>query len=377
MDTLSYVLGFVVTTSVRFAPVFLLSIGLAAVVRNLPIAQVASRWLARREGAAVLGGTALGAFSPFCSCTVVPVVRSLLVAGAPLAGVMAFWVASPLMDPEIFLFTVGLLGWELAVTRLVAALALSLLAGAGALVAVRRGWLPAGLADARRDEAVETAEVATPVAVGAGGPALPVLAPDAATPDAARPDAAATAVDDCCDTAPTGGCCGPQASDGGCGPTAADGGCGATTDAPGATLRGSLRTLDWSRVRTDFRHESWSIGRWLLVAFAIEALILRFVPQEALVSVLGSDAPWAVPLAALLGVPLYLDNLSALPIIAGLLEQGMAPGAAIAFLLSGPVTTIPAMTAVRAVLPGPVFRYYLLVAVVGSTLVGTVAGLVL
>ena len=84
-----------------------------------------------------------------------------------------------------------------------------------------------------------------------------------------------------------------------------------------------------------------------------------------------------MPLAALLGVPLYLDNLSALPVIAGLLEQGMAPGAAIAFLLAGPVTTIPAMTAVRAIMPGSVFRYYLVVSIGGSMLLGAVAGLVL
>lgn len=365
METISYVVGFVVETAVRFAPVFFLSIALAAVVKSLPVAQVASRWLARREHASIAGGSLLGAFSPFCSCTVVPVVRSLLVAGAPLAGVMAFWVASPLMDPEIFLFTVGLLGWDLAIARLVAAVALSLLAGAGALVAVRRGWLPAGLGTATPEPERATTVAATaalPVAVGAGGGgSLPLV-------DGPAP----VAVDDCCDTTPVDDCCDTAATEVAC----ADAGC----EAPVATGRGvvgTLRSLDWGRVRADFRAESWNIGRWLLLAFAIEALILRFVPQEALVGVLGADAPWAVPLAALLGVPLYLDNLSALPIIAGLLEQGMAPGAAIAFLLAGPVTTIPAMTAVRAIMPGPVFRYYVAVSLGGSMLLGMLAGLVL
>lgn len=360
METVSYVVEFVVTTAVRFAPVFFLSIALAAIVKSLPIAQVASRWLARREHASIAGGSLLGAFSPFCSCTVIPVVRSLLVAGAPLAGVMAFWVASPLMDPEIFLFTVGLLGWDLAVARLAAAVALSLLAGVGALVAVRRGWLPRTLEEASADESVpatSAAAVRVPVAVGPAGPAT--------TPAPA---------DGCCDTtpAPAEECCDPVPAGAAC-----DTGCDTPSGGAQVGLLGSLRTLDWSRVRRDFLDESWTIGRWLLLAFAIEALILRFVPQEALISVLGSDAPWAVPLAALLGVPLYLDNLSALPIIAGLLEQGMAPGAAIAFLLAGPVTTIPAMTAVRAIMPGPVFRYYLAVSILGSMALGAAAGMVL
>lgn len=359
MGTLAYVAEFVVGTAVRFAPLFFLSIGLAAIVKSLPIARVASRWLARREHGSVVAGSALGAFSPFCSCTVVPVVRSLLVAGAPLAGVMAFWVASPLMDPEIFLLSVGLLGWDIAVARLVAALALALIAGFGAVLAVRRGWLPERGGAAAPVEVPESVEA--PVLVGAGGGStrLPVLdAPVAAGAVAVSGD--------------QGGC-----DDGACA-TGGDDTC-ATSGAEDVSrgVVATLRGLDWSRVRADFLAESWHIGRWILLAFALEVLILLYVPQEALVVVLGSDAPWAVPLAALLGVPLYMDSFSALPIISGLLEQGMAPGAAIAFLLAGPVTTIPAMTAVRAVLPGPVFRYYLAVSLFGSMALGLAVDLVL
>jgi uncharacterized protein len=62
--------------------------------------------------------------------------------------------------------------------------------------------------------------------------------------------------------------------------------------------------------------------------------------------VLGEDSAFAVPLAALVGIPLYLNELGALPIVAGLLDQGMQPGAAIAFLIAGGVTSIPAMAAV-------------------------------
>ena len=43
-----------------------------------------------------------GALSPFCSCGVVPLVAGLLAAGVPLPVVMAFWLSSPLMDPEMF-----------------------------------------------------------------------------------------------------------------------------------------------------------------------------------------------------------------------------------------------------------------------------------
>ncbi|MBD3225301.1 MAG: hypothetical protein GF313_11260 [Caldithrix sp.] len=78
---------------------------------------------------AILLAALIGALSPFCSCTVVPVIASLLISGVPLAPVMAFWIASPSMDPEIFFLSVTALGWELAVWRLVSALILSVAAG--------------------------------------------------------------------------------------------------------------------------------------------------------------------------------------------------------------------------------------------------------
>ena len=81
----------------------------------------------------------------------------------------------------------------------------------------------------------------------------------------------------------------------------------------------------------------------------MEALITRYVPQAAIAGILGEGNVIAVPMAALIGIPLYLSNFTALPIVSGLLAQGMQPGAAIAFLLAGPVTTIPAMTAVYGV----------------------------
>jgi len=125
------------------------------------------------------------------------------------------------------------------------------------------------------------------------------------------------------------------------------------------------------RGRCGTRVGGW--GRWLLLAFLLEALITRYVPQETIAAVLGSESRFAIPLSALVGVPLYLGNLSALPIVKGLLVQGMQPGAAIAFLIAGPVTTIPAMTAVWGVVRRPVFVLYLAISLVGAALLGYVS----
>jgi uncharacterized membrane protein YraQ (UPF0718 family) len=77
------------------------------------------------------------------------------------------------------------------------------------------------------------------------------------------------------------------------------------------------------------------------------------------------------------GIPLYMNNVSALPIVSGLLAQGMQPGAAIAFLIAGPVTTVPAMSAVWGVVKPRIFALYVGIALVGAVGFGWLTNLVL
>ncbi len=77
----------------------------------------------------------LGGLSPFCSCEVIPFIAALLAVGAPLGAVMAFWLASPLMDPAMFAITSGTLGWEFAVAKTLAAVGLGIFGGFGVMVA--------------------------------------------------------------------------------------------------------------------------------------------------------------------------------------------------------------------------------------------------
>lgn len=76
----------------------------------------------------------LGGLSPFCSCEVIPFIAALLAVGAPLSAVMAFWLASPLMDPAMFAITSGTLGFEFALAKTVAAISLGMMGGFGTLL---------------------------------------------------------------------------------------------------------------------------------------------------------------------------------------------------------------------------------------------------
>ena len=322
----------------RFLPVLVVTMGLSVLLQSLGIADAAHYLLGRRRVTAVLAGAGVGAFSPLCSCTVVPVVRGLLRARLPLGGVVAFWIASPLMDPEIFLLTVAVLGVPIALARLIATGALSVAAGFAADWLDRRGWFGSRLLNA------------DPVA-SCGDPGLPC--------SGSTPGASLAAGRD------VGGAVAVAARS----PAA---------QVPAQQrLRDRLRHLDARDFGREVARETWVVGRWLIVAFLLQVLIVRYVPQAALTGLLGTGSPAAIPLAAILGVPLYLTNVAALPIVAGLLEQGMEPGAAITFLIAGSVTTMPAMAAVRGTVNGRVFAFYLAVGILGAITMGFLGSLVL
>lgn len=93
-----------------------------------------------------------------------------------------------------------------------------------------------------------------------------------------------------------------------------------------------------------------------------------YAPADLIVTYLGTTQWWTLPAAVAAGVPAYLNGYAAIPLMARLLEMGMAPGAALAFLLAGGITSIPAAIAVWVLVRARVFAWYLLLAVAGSLL---------
>jgi uncharacterized protein len=114
------------------------------------------------------------------------------------------------------------------------------------------------------------------------------------------------------------------------------------------------------------------LGKWLLLAYMIEALMLAYVPAEAIATLLGGQGVWPVFMGALVGAPAYLNGFAAVPLVDALLAQGMAPGAAMSFVLAGGVSCIPAAVAVWALVKPRVFFAYLGIAFVGSLAAGLV-----
>jgi uncharacterized protein len=130
---------------VGIAPWLLISVALAAFARASGLDRQVASAFTGHPARMILLGALFGAFSPFCSCGVIPIVAGLLGAGVPLAPVMAFWLSSPLMDPTMFGLTAATLGLEFAVTKALTAVGVGLMSGAVTQALWSGGWLGGGL----------------------------------------------------------------------------------------------------------------------------------------------------------------------------------------------------------------------------------------
>jgi len=153
-----------------------------------------------------------------------------------------------------------------------------------------------------------------------------------------------------------------------------DGGCGgAKVRAPKPVV---WRFWEEGPRRAKFGSEALKAGlflaKWLTLAFVLESLMLAYVPAEAVAALLGGEGVAPIVLGTLVGVPAYLNGYAALPLVSGLVEQGMAPGAGLAFLVAGGVSSIPAAIAVWALARPPVFALYLGFAFAGSLAAGLI-----
>ena len=112
------------------------------------------------------------------------------------------------------------------------------------------------------------------------------------------------------------------------------------------------------------------LGKWLLLAYLVEALMLEYLPAEVIATVLGGNGLGPIALAAVVGAPAYLNGYATVPLVEALLAQGMSNGAAMSFVIAGGVSCIPAAIAVWALVKPRVFAAYVGIALAGAVTAG-------
>ena len=104
-DQLIPTLQFSASALLGTAPFILFAITAVGVLKAAGAETMIAKAFVGSELRMIVFAALRGGLSPFCSCEVIPLIAALLSLGIPLSAVMAFWLASSLMDPAMFLIT--------------------------------------------------------------------------------------------------------------------------------------------------------------------------------------------------------------------------------------------------------------------------------
>ena len=122
------------------------------------------------------------------------------------------------------------------------------------------------------------------------------------------------------------------------------------------------------------------VGRvwpYILAGIAIGAVIHGYVPEAFMASFMGKEAWWSVPLAVLMGVPMYTNAAGIIPIVQALLAKGAALGTVLAFMMAVIALSLPEMIILRKVLKPRLIATFVAVVSGGILLVGYIFNAVL
>ncbi len=279
---------------------------LTGIIREYIPQEKLQKKLAKHENRGPLMGALLGTLTPFCSASMVPVVMGMVEMGASMGMIFGFLISAPLCNFVVVGIIFATFGWKvtaiyLAVTFGGAILAGSVIGMTPLRNAVRRD-IPARAPACTGEPVPACADPAAALAMSGTAPSCGV----AASPCGAAPAAAADA-----------------------NPSHAD------------RLRASLPFA-----RALFKR----IIPYVLVGAVISALSAAFLPAELVETYVGNDSWYAIAVAAVIGVPLYLRIEMAVPLLQVLIAKGMGMGAAMALLIGGTGASLPEIAIISSVL---------------------------
>lgn len=254
-----------------------------------------------------LMGALLGIPTPFCSASMVPVSMGMIEMGAPFAMVFSFLLSAPLANFVVVGFIFGVFGWKVALVYFLIVFTGSVIFGSIAgKTSLKHG--------------VKRMDLTSKTTANTCGSQAPVNCSEASTP---TKDTCGTSQNTCTDSQPaaTSLCRQTRASN------------------PKLT---EAFNFGWSLFKRIFPY--------VLLGAVISAVSAVFVPDAWVEKYLGNDSPLAIPIAATVGIPLYLRIEMAIPILQALIVKGMSMGAAMALIIGGTGASLPEIAIISSML---------------------------
>lgn len=307
MFTLETLLNAGKTFLMLFGELFGLFIGISFVVALLQI-YISQDRIKRilttpKKGLNSVLGALLGAVTPFCSCSTIPVLVGLFKSGAPFCGAVSFLLTSPILNPAIITLMLAFFGIKATIVYAVFTFAFAVIMG---LILDKAGF----------EKCVKNVTVK-------GGH-----------------------------------------QDGVC----------------WENLQGTFWQKQWQAIKLSLK-DAFSLFKgvvlFLLLGAGIGAFIYEFVPTDLLANFAGANSLWAVPLAAIVGIPMYIRTETMIPIASILIAKGVAPGVMISLILGGAGASIPEVSLLNSIFKKKMVIAFVLCIFAVATITGFIFNFVL
>jgi len=232
----------------------------------------------------------IGIFTPFCSCSAVPLFIGFVESGVPLGVTFSYLIAAPLINEVAAVLLLGLFGWKIAL----------LYVASGWIISVFAGFV---LGKMKLEKYVEDYVYKIKM---------------------------------------------------------------------NKDLNGYKKSYK-ERAREAFSETKSIIKKvfpYVLIGVGLGAFIHGYAPENLLASIAGKDNWFAVPIAVLIGVPLYSNAAGVIPIVSSLIEKGLPLGTALAFMMAVVALSLPEMIILRKVLKIRLLMIYIAIVALGIMFTG-------
>jgi len=239
----------------------------------------------------------LGIFTPFCTCSAIPLFLGFVQAGVPLGTTFSFLVASPMINEVALILLLGLFGWKIALIYIFSGLAIAILSG------IVIGKL-------KPESLIE-----------------PFVYQNTINSNVALPQ------------------------------------------------------MSWRERMTYAKDYTLDILKkvwpYIIIGIGVGAFIHGYVPADFLAKYAGRDKWYAVPLAVLVGIPLYSNAAGVIPLVSALTEKGVSMGTTLAFMMSVTALSLPEFMILKKVMKLRLILIFAGIVGIGIMLTGFLFNLIL
>ena len=370
-------LNFFITVLIEIIPLFLAVTFLAGLALEYISPQIIKEKLGGKKGiTGILAATALGFVTPFCSCSTIPLLAGMMAAGIPISVLTAFLFASP-YPVEVGILVLGpMFGWTFAVAFVATGAILAVISG---LLLQRLNWQDQVKDDFIKGLALKNKSEETKSACDCGGKEENDLKPTGcgcSVEENNKPSIKDTSECGCRveDGQPSCSCGAAEQQDAkkaGCE-------CGAKTEEVTSSLEQPPSSIQDGFLQKAKRAALYSLSffrrmfLFILAGSMMGAIIYGFVPEDLLATYMGGTSLLAVPIAALIGVPLYVSIIPVIPIILSLNAKGVSTGAVIAFMITATSISPPELIMLSGMFKRRYIALFVTMMIIGAIVTGYV-----